>query len=415
MDNNINSITYMAAAARNYFLGQFNSAQVHRPSQVHEPGNVNHCQDIMSNYDWTLWQSRRTLTNLIRHIFHDVHKSLEARHEAIARMELLSLAGRSYEPASPPSKKLASKHLSQCCIVCSECATRRYAFCRAGDHAISFGLQEMIRNNEQQRRLKGSFPFLTRYPELTLDKWARRFGDLYSVWLGGQLFMINSSPEVAKDLMVTHGSVFSSRKEMFIKGQTILKGRGVTATPYNDTWKKHRRLVTNWRRADETAKYVLAIERESIDMIQCLYEASGNGAKFVNPQPFTGRCSLNTHRDIVATYGGMIKEMDERIQKGQDMRDCLAKSMLEARKQEDLDELDVIFLATSFMVGGVETTAAVMQWFCSLIPSYPEIQRRAQSELASHIRSCPSGSRRHAPPISTIFVATYEKIGIRSR
>ncbi|KAI1839346.1 hypothetical protein JX266_014443, partial [Neoarthrinium moseri] len=55
--------------------------------------------------------------------------------------------------------------------------------------------------------------------------------------------------------------------------------------------------------------------------------------------------------------------------------------MLQARKQEDLDELDVTFLATSFMVGGVETTAAVMQWFCALIPSYPEIQRRAQSEL----------------------------------
>ncbi|KAI1849282.1 hypothetical protein JX265_013668 [Neoarthrinium moseri] len=105
----------------------------------------------------------------------------------------------------------------------------------------------------------GSFPFLARYPELTLDKWARKFGDLYSVWLGGQLFMIISSPEVAKDLMVTHGSVFSSRKEMFIKGQTILKGRGVTATPYNDTW-KHRCLVTNWLRADETAKYVLTIE-----------------------------------------------------------------------------------------------------------------------------------------------------------
>ncbi|KAI1839626.1 hypothetical protein JX266_014164 [Neoarthrinium moseri] len=288
----------------------------------------------------------------------------------------------------------------------------------------------------------GSFPFLTRYPELTLNKWARKFGDLYSVWLGGQLFMIISSPKVAKDLMVTHGSVFSSRKEMFIKGQTILKGRGVTATPYNDTWKKHRRLVTNWLRADETAKYVLAIERESIDMIQCLYEASGNGAKFFNPQPFTGRCSLNVmlgivfgqrtstihdpmmkealrlsrefmnttgpfsnlvdhvpmlryfptsirsrgrrlHRDIVSTYGGMIKEMDERIQKGQDIRDCLAKSMLQARKQEDLDDLDITFLATSFMVGGVETTAAVMQWFCALIPSYPEIQRRAQYELDS--------------------------------
>ena len=82
----------------------------------------------------------------------------------------------------------------------------------------------------------GSFPFLTKYPELTLDKWAKKFGDLYSLWLGNQLFLIISSPEVAKDLMVTNGSVFSSRKEMFLKSQTIFAGRGITATPYNDRW-----------------------------------------------------------------------------------------------------------------------------------------------------------------------------------
>jgi hypothetical protein len=82
----------------------------------------------------------------------------------------------------------------------------------------------------------GSFPFLTKYPELTLDKWAKQFGDLYSLWLGTQLFVIISSPEIAKDLMVTNGSVFSSRKEMFLKSQTIFAGRGITATPYNDRW-----------------------------------------------------------------------------------------------------------------------------------------------------------------------------------
>ena len=82
----------------------------------------------------------------------------------------------------------------------------------------------------------GSFPFLTRYPELTLDYWAKKFGDMYSIWLGNQLFVVVSDPKVIKDLMVTNGAVFSSRKEMFIKSQTIFKGRGITATPYNERW-----------------------------------------------------------------------------------------------------------------------------------------------------------------------------------
>lgn len=56
------------------------------------------------------------------------------------------------------------------------------------------------------------------------------------MWLGNQLFVIISSPEIAKDLMVTNGAIFSSRKEMFIKSQTVFAGRGITATPYNDRW-----------------------------------------------------------------------------------------------------------------------------------------------------------------------------------
>ena len=83
---------------------------------------------------------------------------------------------------------------------------------------------------------KGSFPFLTHFPERTLDLWAKKYGDLYSVWLGNQLFVIISNPAIAKDLMVTNGAVFSGRKEMYLKSQTIFAGRGITATPYNDRW-----------------------------------------------------------------------------------------------------------------------------------------------------------------------------------
>lgn len=77
---------------------------------------------------------------------------------------------------------------------------------------------------------------MTHYPELTLDYWAKNYGNLYTVWLGSQNFLIVSDTSIAKDLMVTNGAVFSSRKEMFIKSQLVFAGRGITATPYNDTW-----------------------------------------------------------------------------------------------------------------------------------------------------------------------------------
>jgi hypothetical protein len=86
------------------------------------------------------------------------------------------------------------------------------------------------------RYAEGSLLSLSHYPELTLDFWAKKYGKLYSLWLGNQLFIIVSSPAVARDLMVVNGHVFSSRKEMFIKSKTVFVGRGITATPYNDRW-----------------------------------------------------------------------------------------------------------------------------------------------------------------------------------
>lgn len=71
---------------------------------------------------------------------------------------------------------------------------------------------------------------LTRYPELALNYWAKKFKIPYSIWLRNPLFVIVFSPEVAKDLIITNGNLLSSRKEVLIKSQTLSAGRGITAT-----------------------------------------------------------------------------------------------------------------------------------------------------------------------------------------
>jgi hypothetical protein len=80
------------------------------------------------------------------------------------------------------------------------------------------------------------YAFLRRYPERAIHIWARAYGPLISVWMGNQLFVVISDARVAKDLLVNNGAIFSSRKKYFMKNQTILRGRAITATPYNETW-----------------------------------------------------------------------------------------------------------------------------------------------------------------------------------
>jgi hypothetical protein len=43
------------------------------------------------------------------------------------------------------------------------------------------------------------------------------------------------------------------------------------------------------------------------------------------------------------------------MQNGATVPDCLAKTMLDAREEEDLDHIDMSILASAFMIGGVET------------------------------------------------------------
>ena len=80
------------------------------------------------------------------------------------------------------------------------------------------------------------YAFLRRFPERTLGAWAATYGPLFSVWMGNQLFVVISDARIAKDLLVSNGAIFSSRKQYFMKNQTILHGRAVTSTPYNETW-----------------------------------------------------------------------------------------------------------------------------------------------------------------------------------
>lgn len=86
------------------------------------------------------------------------------------------------------------------------------------------------------------YAFLRKYPERALAAWAKTYGSLFSIWMGSQLFVVISDAHVARELLVNHGAIFSSRKKYFMKNQTILAGRAITASAYDDTWCVHRLL-----------------------------------------------------------------------------------------------------------------------------------------------------------------------------
>jgi hypothetical protein len=63
------------------------------------------------------------------------------------------------------------------------------------------------------------------------------------------------------------------------------------------------------------------------------------------------------HQGLVNTYGGLVTGIKKSLDNGEDVPDCLAKTMLEVQDKEQLDHLDMSILASAFMIGGVETVS----------------------------------------------------------
>lgn len=90
---------------------------------------------------------------------------------------------------------------------------------------------------------------------------------------------------------------------------------------------------------------------------------------------------LKLHKDMLDCYSSLVRDVEREMKAGEEVEECLAKTLLEVQDEEKLTDLDIDLLVSTFLIGGVETTAAVMQLFTALIPAYPDIQRKAQAEL----------------------------------
>ncbi|KAJ4466755.1 cytochrome P450 [Lentinula aciculospora] len=282
--------------------------------------------------------------------------------------------------------------------------------------------------------------FLRKYPERVLQTWAAKYGSLFSIWMGTQLFVVISDPHVARDLLVTNGAVFSSRKRYYMKNQTILRGRAITASDYGETWRQHRKLAMQLLTPKAMEGYADSLDYEAHIMIRTLKDDGHSGKVPLNPHHYAGRFALNNmlfisfgirtgntedpliaralelamefmdltgpwsnhidffeplqlipsamrtrgrklHEDLIEVYGSMILRVKARLDAGEYVPDCLVKTLIQDQEKEELDWEDLCMLSAVFTLGGVHSTSGIIQWFLALIPSHPEVALQAQEEL----------------------------------
>ncbi|KAJ7583576.1 cytochrome P450 [Mycena floridula] len=285
------------------------------------------------------------------------------------------------------------------------------------------------------------YAFLRDDAHYALDKWAKKYGPLYSFWTGNQLCVVISDAEIARDLLVQCGATFSSRKQYFIKNDIILKNRAVTGSPYGPKWKQHRRLALQYLtpKTIET-NYTNIIEYETRVLIKSLFDESKRGTVPISPSHYATRFTINVQlalslgtrtfstkeplikkidslvsefgdltgplnnavdfipflkhlptpirrratklsKDLREVYGGLVQEMRLRHQRGEEIPNCLAKTLIETQEQEKLDDDDVCMLVGVFLLGGIPSASYMIQWFLAFMAAHPDVVDRAHEEL----------------------------------
>lgn len=81
-------------------------------------------------------------------------------------------------------------------------------------------------------------------PHHNLKKLSQKYGPLMHIKLGQIPIVVVSSPEIAKQIMKTHDTKFSSRPHLVAADIITYGTKGITFSPYGSYWRQMRKICT---------------------------------------------------------------------------------------------------------------------------------------------------------------------------
>ncbi|POW08513.1 hypothetical protein PSTT_07476 [Puccinia striiformis] len=80
-------------------------------------------------------------------------------------------------------------------------------------------------------------------PWIQMAKWTKEFGPIYRLKMGRSDLIVLGSPKIAVELLEQRSSKYSSRPRNIMTSEYVSKGLRLTFMPYNDLWRRQRKLL----------------------------------------------------------------------------------------------------------------------------------------------------------------------------
>ncbi|CAE6422464.1 unnamed protein product [Rhizoctonia solani] len=298
--------------------------------------------------------------------------------------------------------------------------------------------------------LVGSIFSIPRGVELPVvfSQWGKEYGDVSYVKLLGQDIILLNSYQAATELLERKSAIYSSRPSQTMAGELVGWENGVGSLPYGERMKKTRRLLYEGMNVRAMSDLYPLQEREVIKFVQRLlktpdqlkehihqmvrssllkltygYNVEGAneplivlandsmamfsivtapGAWIVDTFPFLRYIPWTSFRAQAKKWREMVNDIVEIPMKfvydKMDMGDgepCLVSRWVERevkantqdKGEAKYNESLIKWAGTAILAAGVDTTASAVTTFFALMALHPEVQVKAQTEIARVIGS----------------------------
>ncbi|KAL2163859.1 hypothetical protein VTH06DRAFT_3069 [Thermothelomyces fergusii] len=280
----------------------------------------------------------------------------------------------------------------------------------------------------------------TRRTHLQFWKWAKQYGEIFSLKVGPATSLVISSPRVVKQLVDKKSTLYSQRPPMYIGSGIITGGDHLLLMQYSERWRMCRKLVHQYFMEQMVLKHHLqVVNAEAVQMLRDfvvhpeghmkhpkrysnsiimslvygartpdintkhmvkLYALMENWSKVMEagntppvdifpflkfvPEKLLGRWRSRAH-DVSKEMNALYKEwVDYGIERRRQIgsRDCFLDRVLDQDQEKlGLDEHGLYFLCGTLMEGGSDTTSSLIIAFLHALTKWPEVLRRAQEEM----------------------------------
>ncbi|RIB30981.1 cytochrome P450 [Gigaspora rosea] len=274
-------------------------------------------------------------------------------------------------------------------------------------------------------------------PHKKFTEWARSLGDIYSIQLGQQNWIILTSDKVVGELLQKRGAKYSTRVPSHYTFKILTRGKSYAASPYNERYRKINPIMhsVSGQRSVKENSYLL--DDEYRILMQNLCQASAKTKDGFYPKYFFQLTALNVisllclnkrtdsiddpfyiefenlmgthlelakvtnrlseyfpilkwfpntklHNAMIESAGSMevfLRKLVKEVIDDKEKKPCIIRELLRKKDEGILDDLDVIYLTDSIFAAGTDTISASLTWLTAALANNPHVQSKAHQEL----------------------------------